>query len=102
MSTDRYPADVSSQSIAGAVAALKQRLQHDYEQAYPDLAEIIHLVLDEEEANAWELFFPHLFLPDLVEAHVARLNLQPVDPIRREDFAPRGFANLVPQLALSY
>jgi hypothetical protein len=31
-------------------------------------------VLDEEEAKAWDLsFFPHLFLPDLVEAHIATL-----------------------------
>jgi hypothetical protein len=29
------------------------------------------LVLDEEERNAWELsLFPHLLLPDLVEARV--------------------------------
>jgi hypothetical protein len=37
-------------------------------------------VLDEEEAKAWDLsFFPHLFLPDLVEAHIARLGLEPAD-----------------------
>jgi hypothetical protein len=39
---------------------------------------LIHLILDEEETKAWELSsFPHLFLPDLVEAHVAKLGLQP-------------------------
>jgi hypothetical protein len=63
-------------AIAGAVADLKARLQHDYEQAYPALAEIIHLVIEEEEAKAWALSFPHLFLPDLVEAHIEKLNLQ--------------------------
>src|SRR5439155_7696365 len=57
---------------------LKQRLQQDYEQVYPGLGEIIRLILDEEETTAWELsLFPHLFLPDLVEAHVAKLGLQP-------------------------
>ncbi len=91
-----------SQLITRAVADLKRRLQQDYERAYPELGEIIHLVLDEEEANAWELSFPHLFLPDLVEAHVARLNLQPVEPSHDEAFAAPSFANFVPQLALSY
>jgi len=66
-------------TVSSALNSLKQQLQHDYEQAYPDLGEIVHLVLDEEESRAWELsVFPHLLLPDLVEAHVARLNLQPV------------------------
>ena len=66
------------QTVSTAVTQLKQRLQQDYEQVYPGLGEIIHLILDEEEAKAWELsLFPHLFLPDLVEAHVAKLGLQP-------------------------
>jgi hypothetical protein len=66
------------QTVSAAVTQLKQKLQQDYERVYPDLREIIHLVLDEEEAKAWELSsFPHLFLPDLVEAHVAKLGLQP-------------------------
>src|SRR5439155_2354861 len=66
------------QTVSAAITQLKQRLQQDYEQVYPDLGEIMHLILDEEEANAWELSsFPHLFLPDLVEAHVAKLGLQP-------------------------
>lgn len=68
------------QTVGIALHNLKQQLQHDYERAYPDLREIIHLVLDEEEARAWELtLFPHLVLPDLVEAHVAKLNLRPVE-----------------------
>jgi hypothetical protein len=59
-------------------------LQQDYEHAYPALGEIIHLMLDEEETKAWELSsFPHLLLPDLVEAHIEKLNLRPVD--RRHD-----------------
>src|SRR5207302_6961686 len=82
MQTDQQPeaAAVFLQTVSVAIAQLKQQLQQDYEQAYPDLREIVHLVLDEEEAKAWELsVFPHLLLPDLVEAHVAKLNLQPAD-----------------------
>jgi hypothetical protein len=73
------------QTVVAAVAQLKQQLQLDYEQSYPELREIIHLVLDEEESRAWDLTpFPHLLLPDLVEAHVAKLNLRPVQA-RHED-----------------
>ena len=80
------------QTVSVAVAQLKQQLQHDYEQAYPDLREIIHLVLDEEEANAWELsLFPHLLLPDLVEAHITTLNLHRVETKHDDVFAPHGF-----------
>jgi len=61
-----------------AVAHLKERLQHDYEWAYPGLEEIIRLVIAEEEVRAWDLSpFPHLFLSDLVDAHLARLGLPP-------------------------
>ena len=68
------------QTVSGALGHLKQQLQHDYEQAYPNLAEIVHLVLDEEEKNAWSLsVFPHLIFPDLVETHIAKLNLRPAD-----------------------
>ena len=76
-------------TIAIAVSKLKSRLQEGYEEAYPGLSEIIRLVLDEEEARAWELTpFPHLVLPDLVEAHVATLGLEPA--VTRQDniFAP--------------
>lgn len=63
-----------------ALARLKCELQTDYERAYPALRQIIHLVLDEEESKAWNLSdFPHLLFPDLVEAHITKLSLQPVD-----------------------
>ncbi|CAA9234204.1 MAG: hypothetical protein AVDCRST_MAG42-1300 [uncultured Chthoniobacterales bacterium] len=81
------------QPPAVPVAEVKARLQHDYEAAYPQLAEIIHLVIDEEEWNARELSFPHLFLPDLVAAHIEKLNLQPLGtndsgaPSKRTAFA---------------
>jgi hypothetical protein len=66
------------QMVSIALDQLKKRLQHDYQKAYPDSGEIIDLVLDEEEARAWEIsFFPHLILPDLAEAHIAKLGLQP-------------------------
>jgi hypothetical protein len=80
------------QRVSVAIAQLKQQLQHDYEQAYPDLREIVHLVLDEEETKAWELsLFPHLLLPDLVEAHIEKLNLQPAETKHDEIFAPSHF-----------
>lgn len=73
--------------ISRALAQVKRELQRDYEQAYPALREIIHLVLDEEESKAWKLSpFPHLLFPDLVEAHIAKLSLQPVEA-HHHDFA---------------
>ena len=63
--------------VSAAVRALRLQLEENYRKTYPDLADIIHLVLDQEEARAWQLSpFPHLLLPDLVQAHIERLNLQ--------------------------
>ena len=90
------------QTLTRAVTKLKNRLQRDYEQAYPGLGDLIRIVLDEEEAKAWELSFPHLFLPDLVEAHITRLGLKPADTRDESVFAPRAFAetqNYQPALA---
>ena len=80
MKTDQHPEPaVFPQTVTSAVSKLKNRLQREYEQAYPGLRDLIRIVLDEEEAKAWNLSsFPHLFLPDLVEAHIAQLGLQPV------------------------
>jgi hypothetical protein len=65
------------QRVVAAVSELKVSLQRDYERAYPGLEEIIRIILDEEEANAWKLsIFPHLLLPDLLEAHVDTLGLK--------------------------
>ena len=92
MKTDTHPEPVFLQIVSVALGQLKQRLQQDYEQAYPDLREIIHLVLDDEEANAWELsLFPHLLLPDLVEARLTNLNLHPIETRHDDVFAPHGF-----------
>jgi len=98
MKTDHQPDPTKAvflQTVSVAIAQLKQQLQRDYEQAYPDLREIVHLVLDEEELRARELtLFPHLLLPDLVEAHVARLNLRPVNTKHENGFAPRSYNEL--------
>ena len=94
MKTDqpKNPAAVFLQTVAVAVAQLKKRLQQDYERAYPNLGEVIHLVLEEEEAKAWELtLFPHLLLPDLVDAHIANLDLQPMKTNHRDPFALSHF-----------
>jgi len=80
------------QTVSGALARLKQQLQLDYEQAYPGLGEIVHLVLEEEEGNAWKLsLFPHLVFPDLVETHIAKLNLKPADTRHADVSAPHQF-----------
>ena len=95
MKTDQQPdptRTVFLQTVGIALGNLKQQLQLDYERAYPELREVIHLVLDEEESRAWDLtLFPHLLLPDLVEAHVAKLNLRPVETKHADIFAPRHF-----------
>ena len=87
MKTDQHAEEehaVFLQTVSVAIAQLKQRLQQDYEQANPGLCKIVHLVLDEEETRAWELsLFPHLLFPDLVEAHVAKLNLQTASRLRK-------------------
>jgi hypothetical protein len=82
MKTDQLqePAPLFPQMVSVALGRLKKRLLHDYQKAYPDSGEVIHLILDEEEAKAWEIsFFPHLILPDLVDAHIAKLGLQPAE-----------------------
>jgi hypothetical protein len=90
--------DPFPRTLATAVTKLKNRLQRTYEQAYPELGDLVRIVLDEEEARAWELSFPHLLLPDLVEAHVAKLHLQPA-PTKSDDFIQHDFAEIEPALA---
>ena len=73
-----YPKPETARRVTAAVSELKDHLQQDYERTYPGLREIIRIVFDEEEAKACELsFFPHLFLPDMVEAHIANLSRSP-------------------------
>jgi hypothetical protein len=106
MKTDQTPnaAVVFLQAVSIAVAQLKQRLQRDYERVYPSLREIIYRVLEEEETNAWRLSnFPHLVLPDLVEAHITNLNLQPAETKHDDALVPHGlhgFISYQPALGL--
>jgi hypothetical protein len=83
------------QTLTGAILDLKNRLQQDYERAYPALGNVVRVVLDEEEEKAWALSsFPHLLLPDLVETHIERLGLQLV-PIRHNNLlAPDAFIEI--------
>ena len=99
MKTEEHlePTAVFIQRLSAAVSELRDHLQQNYERAYPDLGEIIRIVLDEEEAKAWELsFFPHLFLPDMVESHIANLNLQPVKITHEDVFERPTPTNLKP------
>jgi hypothetical protein len=81
--------------VTDAVSDLKDRLQQDYEQAYPGLGNVVQIVIDEEEEKAWDLSsFPHLLLPDLVEAHIERLGLQPVSMRHDNLLAPGAFIEI--------
>jgi hypothetical protein len=64
-------------TLSSVISQLKNRLQQQYERAYPGLGDIIRYVIDEEESAARDLCFPfpHLVLPDMVEAHFAQLGL---------------------------
>jgi hypothetical protein len=64
--------------LVNAVAELTRRLQAHYEGLHPGRSEVVRSAIAAAEATAWELSsFPHLFLPDLVEARMAELALQP-------------------------
>jgi len=83
------------QTLTGALLDLRNRLQQEYERAYPGLGNAIRIVVDEEEERAWELSsFPHLLLPDLVEAHIERLGLQPVHTRHDNLLALRAFIEI--------
>src|SRR5258707_8395743 len=80
------------QTLTDAILDLKNRLQQDYERAYPGLGNVVQIVLDEEEEKAWDLSsFPHLLLPDLVESHMERLGLEPATTEQEEDRVPNHF-----------
>ena len=82
-------------TVTDAVSDLKDRLEQDYEQAYPGLGNLVQIVIDEEEEKAWDLSsFPHLLLPDLVEAHIERLGLQPVSMRHDNLLAPGAFIEI--------
>jgi hypothetical protein len=91
--------DPFPQTLAAAVTKLKNRLQRTYEQAYPELGDLVRIVLDEEEARAWKSSFPHLLLPDLVEAHITKLHLRPASTTS-DEFVEHDFAEIEPALVL--
>ena len=67
-----------AEELTGAVAELKRRLKAHYERAHSAQPELVRRAIAEAEARAWELsLFPHLFLPDLVEARIAELVADP-------------------------
>jgi hypothetical protein len=97
MQTDQQPeaSAVFLQTLTGAILDLRNRLQQRYERAYPGLGNVIRIVVDEEEERAWDLSaFPHLLLPDLVEAHIERLGLQPVHTRHDNLLAPGAFIEI--------
>ena len=97
MQTEQQPeaSAVFLQTLTGAVSDLKNRLQQDYERAYPGLGNVIRTILEEEEERTRDLSsFPHLFLPDLVEAHMERLGLQPMSARHDNSFAPGAFIEI--------
>ena len=83
------------QTVSVAVAQLKQQLLRDYQQTYwdyPDVDRLIRIIVDAEEDRARELTaFPHLLLPDLVEAHLASLNLHRIRTNQGHVFAAEDF-----------
>ena len=64
--------------LTNAIAELTRRLQAYYEKLHPAHVELVRKAIAEAEATAWKLSsFPHLFLPDLIEARIEELTLQP-------------------------
>ena len=66
------------EKLTRAVPQLSRRLQARYEGLHPRHRQLVRDVIADAEATAWELSnFPHLLLPDLVEARMAELALGP-------------------------
>ena len=84
------------ETLRSEVSKVKNRLQQQYEQVYPDLGDIIRYVIDEEEASAWNLspLSAYLVLPELVEAHLALLGLQPFSNSSDSVFKPPVFTEI--------
>ena len=82
------------EALTAAIPHLKNRLQKNYQQAYPDLGDIIAFVIKTEEIEAWRLspLFPHLVLPALVEEHMTQLGLQVVSGRQEKVLALSAFA----------
>lgn len=61
------------QNLSKAIADLRERLRVRYERILPGQRALVESILEEAESVAWCTPFPHLFLPDLAEARVARV-----------------------------
>jgi len=61
------------QALATAITELRERLRARYERVFPGQKALIDNILEEAESVAWCTPFPHLFLPDLAEARMARI-----------------------------
>jgi hypothetical protein len=59
--------------VVDALAALKEELRNKFERILPGRRELIHELIAEAEALAWETPFPHLFLPDFAELRLAEV-----------------------------
>jgi hypothetical protein len=97
------PAPIFAQMVSLAIGRLKKRLQRCYQKAYPDSGEIIRRMIDEEEAKAREIsFFPHLILPDLVDAGIGKLGLRP-DETRHDTagLSPEFTTTEMPKIAFA-
>jgi hypothetical protein len=74
-----YPPDANDcssrfyPSLTTAITELRERLRTRYQRIFPGQNALIDNVLEEAESVAWCTPFPHLFLPDLAEARIARL-----------------------------
>lgn len=60
-----------------AIARTKDRLRAKYEELFPESGHHVDQAINEAEDLAWETPFPHLFLPDFVEARVNAITAQP-------------------------
>ena len=61
------------QSLSVSITELRERLRVRYERIFPGQKTLIEDVLEEAESAAWCTPFPHLFLPELAEARIARI-----------------------------
>ncbi len=61
------------QRLALRLGILRARLLRHYAALFPGHTSLIESVLDDAESTARRTPFPHLFLPDLAEARMARI-----------------------------
>ena len=67
-----FPAGLC-RKLADSLIALREQLIARYDAALPERRHLVREVIAEAEALAWETRFPHLFLPDFVEARLGEM-----------------------------